>query len=1801
MKYLYIIVPVVAAGGLVTHMAISSRGTSQIAPVAAPVTTSVLPAAPVTTRRGTGAGRSGSSAIPTIAAAPAVSDKTPTLPPREVQGSELERYIQLLRERFAVETLGKIYAVEDALEKAEDLKTELDRQWEALEEEYNRKVEAARKQSEAMEGTVRIDEVEARWRFDSQTVSPDDLPRFKQLAAQLVEIEKAIVAKKDEPWQQRQELANQGSELRTEMNRLRGRNRVDDEYLERFPADRRAKIKQEYAQIQAERETLEKKVQSARRVMSALYPQMPASPTAKFAFPEFAFLDPGQNDHLVLDTGDGVELKLQVVTDPQKSYTLEQTPAELEVVYEGKTAVTWQQRPGESFKVAKAEQGGDKPIYDQGQLTVPRGVYHLRLTVQGAGGKPVVAVRPVVHVGDYELPVPTSVHGAQWPSLTKLKEQIAFAHQRRDNMRQLANKYWVWSQSGPKAADKGNNSASWIYSNEDAMNAWAENERVAQLRIDEARKLTDQYFTILAGQYHRISSQERMAVQADVLSRALLLRQARTESARRSWAMARGLPLLYPILPYERDNVDRWLKRMKARGEHYQTAFREKQWAEEELSLVQRSLKWVSTARALNIQTTRLSELEEQLAVEPEDKQAAILADLAAERRELVLARGDAAIGTVIANEVIREKQLEQLKLPYLGLQKQWDTLARVWRVEHGSFDSQKSNAYIALANAGFSLIDLCVALGLDTSQATFNQVFGTRFERTAQKIDGKIMTLHDRNSRAIQYLLDLHQMDAAALAAANQLAVQASRELTPEQIQELSDLIGEQYHMAMHNDLLRDQAFFRRTDGGLLRILGGICATGIEKRRQEYAIGLAGAKLTLFHEQKNFFASLGRDMTGSFAWSTWTSPAKFLSEGIGEYIDNVSQGGRIERRVDLENKAYQIRHFEELRKPFEYVGYDLAKLADPRLKANRQKHHELLASNADYREFYRRLRQLDYARVTWEAKRRLAQELAKEEPSDEVVGAEIFTIKSAPLRAASEDLAHRRSILWLRLRDALMGCDWQAAIDTTKRMEALGMGDMTPARRAINDLITRDLGCQVLQNWGDAAIYQACTAKIGSFFSSQGQLRTELQKRLVSRRGVVMRSLVGRTFTFGGLGSYWWSVANPLSQGVRAAVIDGIENIGQKYLADETIEAFKSAGYKLDPAVADKLSQLAFDLAGGIVSTVHERRKEATDRVPEDATEFKKYLTEHADELGDHPVLEAAERLASAAEALRAARGSDAETVRQAEVEFGLCMGDMRDLLAVADGGKKCALLETQILKHVLGGTAGDAPVKMLTEIDTINRSQFANLIADHQQTRHLDRVRAAVVDYYSAVGEGESDQAVRASVDLLAKMDMDRLCKLKDAGLLSYTDEKAIDRARRTVVHQVRQEIAQEFAGDLVAIVITGTGGDTANPEYKRLGSDQDFTYLTRDGVEANRLKKRFDERFVELTGRAPAEFAIECFQDPISKLSGISSESMSRTFSRLRAEGGQGERYLIFGNLKLFRFIDQRVGRGQKVVDGNLQSMPDAEFEALFGDNRFTQGDGFDIVVDNCAFISHYEHRYTGSPVELLAHIAKYDIRILAGVMAATPDGVVSLNGLTREKIGEAGFHDAVVREARQVPSLKATLADDPKVVAYYDTLAKLKQGMSVADALGIKRKPSQTTAEFSHEIESRAAELITLGNAVREQHIELTTKRRLEYRQKLAETVDKLDQIVMSATATEAEKKEASDALKQVGQELRNRDFAAGFQLRKLSGEQAGAIAGQGGDAIHGADTLLKLRDILVQMDQIPETAQFAVTASTCPVF
>ena len=325
------------------------------------------------------------------------------------------------------------------------------------------------------------------------------------------------------------------------------------------------------------------------------------------------------------------------------------------------------------------------------------------------------------------------------------------------------------------------------------------------------------------------------------------------------------------------------------------------------------------------------------------------------------------------------------------------------------------------------------------------------------------------------------------------------------------------------------------------------------------------------------------------------------------------------------------------------------------------------------------------------------------------------------------------------------------------------------------------------------------------------------------------------------------------------------------------------------------------------------------------------------------------------------------------------------------------------------------------------------------------------------------------------------------------------------------------------------------------------------------------------------------------------------MSRTFSRLRAEAGQGERYLIFGNLKLFRFIDQRVGRGQKLVGGKLQSMPDAEFEALFGNNRFTQGDGFDIVVDNCAFINHYEHRYANSPAELLAHIAKYDIRILAGVMAATPDGVEALNGLTREKIGEAGFHAAVVREARRVPSLQGALAKDPKVVAYYDTLAKLKQGRSVADALGLERRPSQTAAEFTREVASRAAELVALGNDLRRGHIEGATRARLEYRKKLAETVDKLDRIVMSATATAAEKKEAGDTLEQVGQELRRRDFAAGFQLRKLSSGQAGAIAGQGGGATHGADTLLKLRDLLLKMDRTPETSPVAATGQECPVY
>ena len=85
-----------------------------------------------------------------------------------------------------------------------------------------------------------------------------------------------------------------------------------------------------------------------------------------------------------------------------------------------------------------------------------------------------------------------------------------------------------------------------------------------------------------------------------------------------------------------------------------------------------------------------------------------------------------------------------------------------------------------------------------------------------------------------------------------------------------------------------------------------------------------------------------------------------------------------------------------------------------------------------------------------------------------------------------------------------------------------------------------------------------------------------------------------------------------------------------------------------------------------------------------------------------------------------------------------------------------------------------------------------------------------------------------------------------------------------------------------------------------------------------------------------------------------------------------------------------------------------------------------------------------------------------------------------------------------------------------------------------------------------------------------------------------------------TAPEA-KADAEKEFKELGRELFLRDLSAGFQLRKLSPGQTQPLKGAGGSSAGSVETLMKLRDMLIEMEEpVTEEAE-APPKELCPVF
>jgi hypothetical protein len=1025
---------------------------------------------------------------------------------------------------------------------------------------------------------------------------------------------------------------------------------------------------------------------------------------------------------------------------------------------------------------------------------------------------------------------------------------------------------------------------------------------------------------------------------------------------------------------------------------------------------------------------------------------------------------------------------------------------------------------------------------------------------------------------------------------AANELVLQRGEQLPEKRYEELAGVLDASYSFAAQEELLADGRFFRSTRGGLLRVLGGICATAREKRRQEFHIALQGGRITLAHLRESFFTRLGRDpKTGEYTWKTLLSPGTFASEVLAINIEALFPGPRRERDQEIDRMETELANLERFRRVYEHVDYDPRRLHEEKLRRfSLPRQRELLATSADYREFYRRVRELDYAAMVWDNLRRQHEESTRDAPSparQRRLEQERRMIEAA---SKAEALRHQRAVVWLRLRDHLMAFDWNEAIKTTKEMERLGMGEYGKLRSQIEDLVTRDLSCDVLRGWADAALMKWGMGRVQGMFGRLAGVTPDPKKSLLELAAASYRDPSR-------IAEAWYANANPFADGVTAAAMNVVENAAQECIKEELRQRSK-----LSDADAAKLAQLTLDLAkafcDGFVAQMAGAAEAGATKLPPDAESLRSELLARLGDLDDHPLRRA---VSDVAEAVRRVEGAPAGSRAEAEAELARAAGELLELVRVVDGARRQEDLERSLSETVINlsrGEAEEAARRLRKEIEGLHRRTFENLVVDYELTRSRDEVDLAVRTYLGQrqrIAAGD-DAGLPAGTDpdaaaaLLRRVDLKRLLALKSSGMLSATHEKAIDRARRTVTHAVREKVVLDHAQDVVAVIITGTGGDPANAEYKRLGSDQDFTILARDSAAENAIKRDFDAEFEKRVGAPPDAWTVECFQDPESKLHASSPPAVDAIYARLKGEISQGERYLVLGTLKLIRYIDQKVGCGYVVRGGKLVRMADTDFEGLFGKLEFTAGDGFDILVDNIAFINKYRAHHGDSPSELLSHIAKYDIRVLAGMIAATPEGRRRLNELTRADIERAGgMHSAFVEIAATVPGLEYVQGDAAK--RYYQAARKLKLGASPAEALGLSQRADESATAFQTRVDARCAELLATGTSLRRAAFQPVADARTAYRQELLDRFEEHDRAGRDAAAAV------------VGRERDTRDLSAAFQLRNLDPEQRAALAATGGRGMDAARTMVQLGELLARTDRDRDWAKGAAGRVACPVY
>jgi hypothetical protein len=359
---------------------------------------------------------------------------------------------------------------------------------------------------------------------------------------------------------------------------------------------------------------------------------------------------------------------------------------------------------------------------------------------------------------------------------------------------------------------------------------------------------------------------------------------------------------------------------------------------------------------------------------------------------------------------------------------------------------------------------------------------------------------------------------------------------------------------------------------------------------------------------------------------------------------------------------------------------------------------------------------------------------------------------------------------------------------------------------------------------------------------------------------------------------------------------------------------------------------------------------------------------------------------------------------------------------------------------------------------------------------------VQRRLQEYQAQLSANQGKFDPQAALKLFQRLPLKRLRLLKAEGRLPPDLEQSIDAIRHVLIHHAQERTYGEFANDMVAIIVTGSGAFPEGAEYKGLDSDIDFTFLLKPGTPDERrrqIEADFIKGFKSSTGKEPRDFIdSNGFADihnpfyPPEELAKLTEQSAENA-----------ERYLTTGGLRFLRYLNRNGGRLKQLLAGKLVEVDLNTNAQLFGDNALEPWMAADIALDQFTFIERYKQevaRGTVSQQKFLAVQAKYLLRTLFAVNLLYEDGRRLQNELDIHSAQAAGgVHAAITKIAQRLGKYSVT------ELILFEEWKLLKAGKAPSEVFRTTRADlALAEAIKAHQLEAEAFQAQALRLSIAE---------------------------------------------------------------------------------------------------------------------